>query len=247
MSEKMINRKFMKSEAEKWNSIKSDQMKKIEPPPLEKPYDKDDKIIDLPLPEESVVKKKDLFLVIGHRKSIRKYQKENISLEELSFLLWATQGVKSVINNVCTMRNVPSAGARHVFETYLFINNVTGLKKGLYRYLPIEHKLVFIYFYEDMKEDLNKAVLNQAFVTEAAVTFIWSCIPYRAEWRYDILAHKHMLIDIGHVCQNLYLAAEAIDCGTCAIGAYDQNLLDNLLKLNGEEEFALYLAPVGKK
>ena len=66
------------------------------------------------------------------------------------------------------------------------------------------------------------------------------------EWRYDLAAHKVIALDAGHVCQNLYLACEAIDAGTCAIAAYDQEELDELLGLDGENEFAIYLAPVGK-
>jgi SagB-type dehydrogenase family enzyme len=67
------------------------------------------------------------------------------------------------------------------------------------------------------------------------------------EWRYDIAAHKVIAIDAGHVCQNLYLACEAIDAGTCAMAAYDQEEMDKLLRIDGQNEFAIYLASVGKK
>jgi SagB-type dehydrogenase family enzyme len=67
------------------------------------------------------------------------------------------------------------------------------------------------------------------------------------EWRYGPAAHRVLLLDAGHVCQNLYLSAEALGAGACAIGAYDQLALDSLLRLDGEEEFVLYLAPVGKR
>ena len=74
---------------------------------------------------------------------------------------------------------------------------------------------------------------------------LWSCIPYRGEWRYTVRAHKVMLVDVGHVGQNLYLACEAMGLGTCAIGAYDQLKTDAFLRLDGHDEFVLYLAPVG--
>ena len=80
----------------------------------------------------------------------------------------------------------------------------------------------------------------------AAVTFIWTAVPYRMEWRYSLAAHKVIALDAGHVCQNLYLACEAVGAGTCAIAAYDQQELDELLGLDGDTEFAVYLAPVGK-
>jgi SagB-type dehydrogenase family enzyme len=66
------------------------------------------------------------------------------------------------------------------------------------------------------------------------------------EWRYHIDSHKVIAIDAGHVGQNLYLACEALGCGTCAIGAYDQEYFDELLELDGEEEFVIYAAPVGR-
>ena len=67
------------------------------------------------------------------------------------------------------------------------------------------------------------------------------------EWRYDLAAHKVIAIDAGHVCQNLYLACEAINAGTCAIAAYDQEEMDLFLRVDGKNEFTIYLASVGKK
>ncbi|MBP2629094.1 MAG: SagB-type dehydrogenase domain containing protein-containing protein [Firmicutes bacterium] len=104
---------------------------------------------------------------------------------------------------------------------------------------------------DELENKIDEITLDQPFVpnfaNKAAVLFIWSTTPYRSEWKFDITAHKKILIDIGHVCQNLYLASESIDAGSCAIGIYDQKLIDQLLGLNGEEEFVLYLAAVGKK
>jgi SagB-type dehydrogenase family enzyme len=89
-------------------------------------------------------------------------------------------------------------------------------------------------------------VLGQTFVGEAPVVFLWSCFPYRGEWRYHVAAHKIMLLDAGHLCQNLYLACEAMGCGTCAVAAYDQRLADRLVGVDGADEFVVYLAPVGR-
>jgi nitroreductase len=66
------------------------------------------------------------------------------------------------------------------------------------------------------------------------------------EWRYDIAAHKVIALDAGHVCQNLYLACEAIGAGTCGIAAYHQELMDALIRVDGHDEFTVYLAAVGK-
>lgn len=247
MEEMRALRKFVKANFTEWEDIESDQDKKLQQPPLEKAYDVKGEIIDLPKAGEDVIVESNIGVLINNRKSRRKYTQECLTLEELGFLLWATQGVKNVTaNNYSTRRTVPSAGARHPFETYLVINQVEGLKKGIYRYIALTHKLLFVAEDENLQEKLVAAVLDQAFVGNSAVVFLWSCIPYRAEWRYYISAHRHILIDIGHVCQNLYMACEAIGCGTCAIAAYDQAAIDELLCLDGEEEFIVYLAPVGK-
>lgn len=231
-------------------NIVSDQMKNLPQPPLEKKFDKDGDIIDLTPIEEIKIENDNLIQNIQNRKSHRQYNKKPLTLEELSFLLWASQGVKSVYerdnNSYATFRTVPSAGSRHPFETYLIINNITGLKKGLYRYLAIEHKLMFLYKIENQSEKITDATLGQKFTGMAAVVFIWSCVAYRGEWRYNIAAHKAMLLDAGHICQNLYLACEGINAGTCAIAAYDQEKVDKIIDVDGENEFSVYLSPVGK-
>lgn len=242
-----INREFMKSNFEEWDDIKTDQEMELPQPPLEKPYGEGAVTIDLPAVKEEVLCSKNIYECMKSRRSRRKYANEPVSLEELSFLLWATQGIDKVTENrYATLRPVPSGGARHPFETYLAASNVEGLKKGVYRYLPLSHKLLFMYEEENISNIVVNATRDQKFTGRSAVTFIWSCIPYRSEWRYSISAHKTMLLDAGHVCQNLYLACEAIGCGTCAIAAYDQVLADKLIRADGEDEFSVYVAPVGK-
>ena len=153
------------------------------------------------------------------------------------------------------MRNVPSGGNRHPIETYLSIHRVEGIRSGLYRYLPIDHKLVQEKIDPALPEQVNQGSLNQNsrsearpyyFIKEAAVVFIWTAIPYRSEWRYHKAAAKLIALDAGHICQNLYTAAGAIGTGTCAVGAFDQTKMNELLEVDGEDEFVIYMAPVGK-
>lgn len=246
MDKIMENRRFMLSEFDD-ESIVSDQEKGLPQPPLQKPVPEGAEIIDLPKVDESVFVKTDVYACLKGRRSRRKYIDEAISLKELSFLLWATQGVdRKMDNNYATFRPVASAGARHPFETYLWVFKVEGLKKGVYRYLALSHQLMLIKTVDELEQMANDATLGQKFVGNSAVTFVWSCVPYRGEWRYNITAHKAMLLDAGHICQNLYLACEAVGSGTCAIAAYDQKLCDELNGIDGVDEFTVYLAPVGK-
>ena len=92
---------------------------------------------------------------------------------------------------------------------------------------------------------VSDACCGQIFCGRAAVTFFWVADMYRSEWRYPSSAHKVVLLDAGHVCQNLYLACEVLGLGTCAIGAYEQEETDKLLQVDGEDRFCVYAAPVG--
>jgi SagB-type dehydrogenase family enzyme len=124
--------------------------------------------------------------------------------------------------------------------------NVSGLEQGIYRYLPLSHRLVFEFKEEELNQKLINATFGQQFAGLSAVTFIWTAIPHRMEWRYGPVSHKVIAIDAGHIGQNLYLACEAIKFGTCAIAAYDQDYADDFMRLDGIDEFVIYLAPVGK-
>lgn len=242
------NRELMKSSFAQSGRERSDQQKGLPFPLLQKEIPEGaSKPVNLPDPDPGVALKTDFYQLTQERESRRQYTGESFSLAELSFLLFCTQGVKEVAGDgYATRRTVPSAGARHPFETYLGVNRVDDLNPGLYRYLPLSHQLLFLEASDQLPGLLAEASLGQRFVGQAACVFIWSCIPYRAEWRYQDHAHKHMLIDAGHICQNLYLAAEALGAGTCAIGAYDQAAMDTLLELDGTDEYVVYLAPVGK-
>ncbi|MCM1989032.1 SagB/ThcOx family dehydrogenase [Oceanirhabdus seepicola] len=240
-------REWMKAHFDKMDNVQSDQQLQKPQPPLQKPYNENNEVIDLPEVNESILTKTNIFDIFTDRVSHRKFTDESISLEELSFLLWASQGVKDIKgDNYCTMRTVPSAGARHPFETYIVVNRVEGLKSGVYRYLALTHQLACVFEKEDLEEKIAQVTLGQKFAGKSAVTFVWSVVPYRGEWRYSVVAHKPMVLDAGHVCQNLYLACEAIGCGTCAIAAYDQKEIDEFLNLDGEDEFVIYVSPVGK-
>ncbi len=223
----------------------SDQMRKLPQPPLAKPAVSETRIA-LPKDHRNLELNNDILSLIFHRESHRVYTQGVMSLGQLAFLLWATQGVKAIRGQrYATLRTVPSGGARHPFETYLYVNDVEGLTPGRYHYLPLTHELEFLGTLDNAKPKISSSLLGQDWATNANVLFYWSVIPYRGEWRYTNCAHRIMLVDIGHVCQNLYIACEALGLGTCAIGAFSRDECDRLFALDGEEEFTLLAAPVG--
>lgn len=227
--------------------FESDQDLKLPQPPLAKaPMAKDSNRIDLTKDFSQLPMLHNLPQLIESRRSARIYTQEEMSLAQLSFLLWACQGVKSIRGkSYATLRTVPSGGARHPFETYLIVRNVEGLKPGAYHYLPMEHSLEFLHEVEDMDARINESLCGQSWAAKANVLFYWSMVPYRAEWRYGIYAHRVALMDAGHMAENLYLACTGIGLGCCAIGAFRDELCSELFTLDGEEEFMLYVVPVG--
>lgn len=224
----------------------SAQSRGVHPPPPQKPAPPGKSIILLPDRESWSIPHCDLQAAIAGRESRRRFTAGSLSLDEMAFLLWATQGVREELHEAAVLRTVPSAGCRHPFETYLAVMRVDGLESGIYRYLPFDHSLVVEREIENLSAHLTAAARGQSFVGQAAATFIWTTIPARTEWRYGEASYKVIALDAGHLCQNLYLACEAIGAGTCAIAAYNQALLDDLLGVDGDEEFSIYMAPVGK-
>ena len=222
------------------------QSRGVRPPPVQKPVATGSRVIPLPSPATWSIPPCDLQSAIANRESHRRFTAESLSLEELAFLLWATQGVRAELHEAAVLRTVPSAGCRHPFETYLGVLRVTGLEYGLYRYLPLDNALVHERDLPHLSAGLTAACRGQGFAGQAAVTFLWTAVAARTEWRYAEASYKVIALDAGHVCQNLYLACEAIGAGACAIAAYNQTLADELLGVDGDEEFTVYVAPVGK-
>lgn len=214
-----------------------------ERPPAVKEYDEESEIINLPDKENIQLPDKSLKDLLKKRRSRRKYNNKEFTLEELSFLLWSTQGLSA---NSIRLRTAPSGGAVHPFETYIYLNKIEEIKEGLYRYLPDKHSLLFIKEVNNPKGEIIKAVNGQKFVGKAGLVFFWSVLPKRGEWKYDILAHKLAALDAGHVCENLYLAVENLEAGMCALDAYNQKEADDFIEVDGQEEFVIYMASVGK-
>ncbi len=241
-------RAFLKPEDERDDEgYQTDQEKKLPQPPLTKaPMAKSS--IPLPLAFETLPLKDNLRELLLKRKSSRVYTQERMSLLELSFLLWASQGIKEIRGKAyATLRTAPAGGARHPFETYLLLKDIEGLEPGAYHYLPMTHRLELLcpMEKEELASLMGKSLCDQLWAAKANAVFYWSLVPYRSEWRYGIYAHRMIMADMGHVGENLYLACTALGLGTCGIGAYDGALCDRLFSLDGEEEFIVYCETVG--
>ena len=189
------------------------------------------------------------------RRSVRVYDESvPMTQSQLAFMLYTAQGIQEYRgkDEAFTLRPVPSGGARHPFETYIAIRNVEGLEAGLYYYVPtanIGEKKVSITFLgplEDWDNQIPQMLMDQKWAAKAPVVLFLTCIPYRSEWRYKELSHRVVLIDLGHVGQNIMLSAASLGLGSCCIAAYDQESCDKIIGLDGVDEYTVYAVAVGK-
>jgi len=239
-------REFMERTRYRYLGV-SDQMKGLSQPPLELPCEIDGDTIELPEPGAWEIVPVTLYEALTMRRSVRNFSKSPLTLKEFSYLLWSSQGVKETVDDAATFRTVPSAGARHALETYLLVNRVEGLAPGIYRFLAVDHRLAPLWIDSDVTSVVSRACLGQEMIAECAVAFIWTAVPYRMTWRYGERGYRYLFLDAGHACQNLYLSAEAVECGVCAVAAFDDDAMNDVLDIDGVEQFALYLAVVGRK
>jgi len=193
---------------------------------------------------------------LANRRSYRSFQEDKaLSAEDLSQILWAAYGVTKFREDNPDappnrpsfrggLRTAPSAGATYPFEIYAIVGNVTGIEPGVYRYISDKHKLVRV-MDQDVREELTVAALGQVMIQQAPATVFWSAIFSRAEVRYGSRGReRYVCMDLGHSAQNVYLQAEALGLGTCAIGAFRDADVVRVLQLPAEEE-PLYMMPVG--
>ena len=179
---------------------------------------------------------------IEQRRSRRNYAAGPLSLAELSQLLHAASGITDPSRE---FRAAPSAGALYPIETYAVVQQVTGLESGLYHYAVAGHALERLRL-GDLRAELVVAGLGQELLGQAQVCLVLSAIFQRTRWRYRERAYRYVLLEAGHIGQNLYLVATSLGLGACAVGAFLDDNLNVLLGLDGEAEAALYLIPVGK-
>jgi len=184
-----------------------------------------------------------LWRAIAERRSVRDFRPDPIPLAQLAQLLWATQGITDHRRGFA-FRASPSAGACYPLDTYLVVNRVEGLARGLYRYHVDEARLEQVRS-GDLSSAIAAACLGQDMAAEAAVVFAWVAVPARAKHRYHERAYRYIYMDAGHIGENLHLAATALGLGCCAIGAFFDDEVNAILGTDGLQETAIYLSVVG--
>jgi len=196
------------------------------------------------LPEPDLSRPANLWQCLAKRRSERDYTTDPLSIEELSRLMWAAQGVTARAGTHL-LRTAPSAGALYPFETYLYIDRVEDVTQGLYHFNVADFSLECLQD-GNFNQLITAACLGQPVVRRAPVVFIWTAMMLRCMVKYRDRAMRYIPMDLGHVCQNVQLAATAMDLGSCPIGAFYDDDINELLGVDGEEEAVLYLITVGR-
>jgi SagB-type dehydrogenase family enzyme len=186
---------------------------------------------------------KPIWETIPQRRSIREFSRHPISFSELSQLIWATQGITLRAWGY-EFRAVPSAGALYPIETYIAVNRVDEIPPGIYHYNVKETQLILLKE-GNFGPDLQQAGLGQEMLEEASCVFVWTAIIERSKWKYRERAYRYIYMDVGHIGQNLYLAATAMNLGCCTVGAFFDEEVDRLIGVDGKEEISVYLGAVG--
>lgn len=170
---------------------------------------------------------------LARRRSVRSYTEEQLTLQEISQLLWAAQGITAVWGG----RTAPSAGALYPLEVYV------ATPRGLYHYVPQGHKVI-IESQDDLRLKLWQAGLKQDWIREAPAVFVIAAVYERTAKKYGGRAERYVKLEAGHACQNILLQAVALDLGAVPIGAFYDDQVQAALSLPPDHE-PLYLIPVG--
>ncbi|UCE42511.1 MAG: SagB/ThcOx family dehydrogenase [Candidatus Aminicenantes bacterium] len=184
-----------------------------------------------------------IWTTIAKRRSVRNFKDASLTKQDLSRLLWATQGITKRDMGFA-FRACPSAGALYPVETYLVLNNVERIDAGIYHYNIQDHSLEQLKK-GDFRSQIAQAALDQDMAYAANAVFVWTAVFGRAKWKYEQRAYRYVYLDAGHIAQNLALAAIALILGTCQIAALYDEEVNSLLAIDGKEESVLYMSVVG--
>ena len=191
------------------------------------------------LPEPCRDGKTTVEAALGRRQSVREFNREALTLAEVSQLLWAAQGMTSSAGR----RTVPSAGALYPLEVFLVSGKEDVLPAGVYRYRPLAHELVRV-AEGDKRAQLATAALEQEWLKEAPVTLVIAAVYERTARKYRQRAERYVHMEVGHAAQNVHLQAAALGLGTVVVGAFGDAQVKRVLTLAANED-PLCLMPVG--
>jgi SagB-type dehydrogenase family enzyme len=237
---KTVGERFHEETALTWRKATAETLSlKLDRPAQFKTY-ANAKIVELPEPNFQGPSFEN---VLQNRRSKRNYSTTPLTRLQLSQLLFAAQGNTGKYFNIL-LRTSPSGGALYPFEIYPVVHNVEGLEPGIYHYDVRQHRLERL-MAGDIRRDITAAGFQQEMLSEAAVVFILTAVFDRSRFKYGERGYRYVYMEGGHISQNIALQATSLGLGSVPVGAFLDEAVNNLLQLDGEQEAAIYLHPVG--
>lgn len=190
----------------------------------------------------------DLFEAIKKRSSKREMSPEKISLDELSLLLKYSCGITRRTKDGDGRRGHPSGGARYPIETYgLMVSPGQGLKPGFFHYDIKDHQLEMLWQKKITKEDLDQIAVYE-FIKDASLIIFLTAVFWRTQNKYKERGYRFILIEAGHIGQNIHLICEALKLKCCALGGFrvSDEQIEKLLGIDGVVESLVYTLVIGK-
>ncbi len=184
-----------------------------------------------------------LWDVFSARRSVREFDTRPVPDRKVSQVLWAAQGITAEQFGT-GFRTTPSAGALYPVETYVVINNVEEIPRGVYHYSVEDHVLEQLRE-GDYRVTTARAALDQRVAYDAHFVLVWTAVFQRCKWKYKQRAYRYVYIDAGHIAQSVALAALADGLGSCQIGAIYDEEANDLLGVDGIEESTIYMTVLG--
>ena len=192
---------------------------------------------------EFPVRKDNLRDFLVKRKSFRRFSGKPIRLEQLSEILYYSAGSVRESDGKFHFP-YPSAGGKYPIEIYPLVLYGDELKIGLYHYSPTEHALDIL-LTPLKKEDTSSIWMSQKWFRKASVILILTAVYHRTTDKYGNRGIPFLFIEVGHIGQNIYLLAQSLGIGCCAIGQFKEKQLCRLLDINPFEEYPIYYIALG--
>jgi SagB-type dehydrogenase family enzyme len=238
---------YLKADLEHTDASVFLELASLKAPPLLKDYPQAERFT---LPTDFLPLPGALDTLIARRCSERNYGSEALDLRTLSTFLHYTYGIKRFIAaynwKEFPVRMTPSSGGLQAGDLYVLVNQVEGLPKGLYYYHPHPHALLLL-DRGNMRRHLSRCCIGNEFVAEAPVVFLLAANMPRIRWKYGERSYRCVHLDIGHLSQSMYLVATALDLNLCAVLGYLDDMVNNLMQLDGKNEFIVLTVGLGHK
>jgi SagB-type dehydrogenase family enzyme len=188
--------------------------------------------------------------VIEHRLTTRNFSGSPLPISKISKLLHSSYGITSSTDLTRStgrssyFRAVPSAGALYPLELYLAIWRTVDLEPGIYHYCVPKHTLEVLRL-GDFADLAAKSTLSEGVIERAGGIFLVSAIFRRSMQKYNERGYRFVLLEAGHLAENMCLVASAMGFGILPIGGFLDDELNAMISVDGVNETVIYVLAVG--